>query len=178
VPLADLVDRTGHSAHLAVQHGREVVYVLEERAPGRPPLVTDVGVRLPAQLTASGRAILAALPAVQIRALFPDPAAFVLRTAVGPRSPSALRTLLVDVRRRGYAVEDGEVTAGFASLASPVLDHSGHPVAGVALTFPTAGLPAGARERVAVQVARTAATITRRIGGIPAPSSTPSPAPH
>ena len=63
--------------------------------------------RLPAQLTASGRAMLAALPPVQIRALYPDPAAFVLRTAVGPRSPSALRTLLVDVRRRGYAVEDG-----------------------------------------------------------------------
>lgn len=165
VPLAELVDRAGHSAHLAVQHGREVVYVLEERAPGRPPLVTDVGVRLPAQLTASGRAILAALPPVQIRALFPDPAAFVLRTAVGPRSPSALRSLLVDVRRRGYAIEDGEVTAGFASLASPVLDHSGHPVAGVALTFPTVAIPPGARERAAAQVARTAATITRRIGG-------------
>ena len=57
------------------------------------------------------------------------------------------------------------MTAGFASLASPVLDHSGHPVAGVALTFPTAAIPPGARERAAAQVARTAATITRRIGG-------------
>ena len=45
-PLATLVDRVGHSAHLAVLHGREVLYVLEERAPGRPPLITDVGVRL------------------------------------------------------------------------------------------------------------------------------------
>jgi DNA-binding IclR family transcriptional regulator len=165
VPLADLVDRAGHSAHLAVLHGREVVYVIEERAPGRPPLVTDVGVRLPAQLTASGRAMLAQLPAVQVRALFPDPAAFVLRTGIGPRSPSALRSLLVDVRRRGHAVEDGEVTAGFASIASPVLDHSGHPVAGVAVTFAAAALPIPARDRVAAQVARTAATITRRIGG-------------
>src|SRR5688500_15352651 len=52
VPLAALVDRVGQSAHLAVLHGREVIYVIEERAPGRPPLVTDVGVRLPAQLTA------------------------------------------------------------------------------------------------------------------------------
>ena len=60
------------SAHLAVLHGREVLYVVEERAPGRPSLVTDVGVRLPAQLTASGRAMLAALPAAQVRALFPD----------------------------------------------------------------------------------------------------------
>jgi DNA-binding IclR family transcriptional regulator len=165
VPLADLVDRIGHSAHLAVLHGREVVYVIEERAPRRPPLVTDVGVRLPAQLTASGRAMLARLPAAQVRALFPDPAAFVLRTGVGPRSPSALRALLVDVRRRGRADEDGEVTAGFASIASPVLDHSGHPVAGVAVTFPSAALPVAARDRVAERVARTAATITRRIGG-------------
>ncbi|MFN2561414.1 MAG: IclR family transcriptional regulator [Jatrophihabitans sp.] len=168
VPLADLVDRVGHSAHLAVLHGREVVYVIEERAPGRPPLVTDVGVRLPAQLTASGRAMLARLQPAQVRALFPDPAAFVLRTAAGPRSPSALRALLVDIRRRGHAFEDGEVTTGFASIASPVLDHSGHPVAGVAVTFPGAAVPSAARERVAAQVARTAATITRRIGGTPA----------
>jgi DNA-binding IclR family transcriptional regulator len=165
VPLADLVDRVGHSAHLAVLHGREVVYVIEERAPGRPPLVTDVGVRLPVQLTASGRAMLARLPPAQVRALFPDPAAFVLRTGIGPRSPSALRASLVDVRRRGHAVEDGEVTPGFASIASPVLDHAGHPVAGVAVTFPAVAVPVAARERVATQVARTAATITRRIGG-------------
>ena len=71
-PLAALVDRIGQSAHLAVPHGRDVLYVLEERAPGRRPLVTDVGVRLPAHLTASGRAIMAALPENQVRALYPD----------------------------------------------------------------------------------------------------------
>ena len=49
-----------------------MLYVIEERAPGRPPLVTEVGVRLPAHLTASGRAILAALPTAQVRALYPD----------------------------------------------------------------------------------------------------------
>src|SRR3954468_20497560 len=57
--LTDLVDRPAQRAHFAVLHGRDVRYVGEERAPGRPPLVTDVGVRLPAHLTASGRAILA-----------------------------------------------------------------------------------------------------------------------
>jgi DNA-binding IclR family transcriptional regulator len=54
-----------------VLHGREVLYVVEQRAPGRPPLVTDVGVRLPAQLTASGKAMLADLPGPHVRALFP-----------------------------------------------------------------------------------------------------------
>ncbi|MBC7762644.1 MAG: helix-turn-helix domain-containing protein, partial [Candidatus Saccharibacteria bacterium] len=45
--LSALVDRLGESAHLAVLHGRDVVYLIEERAPRRPHLVTDVGVRLP-----------------------------------------------------------------------------------------------------------------------------------
>ena len=93
-------------------HGREVLYVVEERAKGRPTLVTDVGVRLPAHLAASGRAMLAALPPAQVRALFPDRGAFVQRHGVGPASLSALRGLLVDVRARGYALEDGEVTPG------------------------------------------------------------------
>src|SRR3954453_20564689 len=80
--LAGLVDATGQSAHLAVLHGRDVLYVVEERAPGRPPLVTDVGVRLPAHLTASGRAILAGLSAAQMRALYPSREAFVDRTGL------------------------------------------------------------------------------------------------
>src|SRR6476469_10760402 len=104
--LTDLVDRTGQTAHLAVLHGRDVLYVVEERAPGRPPLVTDVGVRLPAHLTASGRAILAQLPAAQVRALFPDRTAFVQRHAGGPTSLPELRRLLTAVRAAGHAFED------------------------------------------------------------------------
>ena len=46
--LASLVDVIGESAHLAVLHGRDVLYIVEERAKNRPSLVTDVGVRLPA----------------------------------------------------------------------------------------------------------------------------------
>ncbi len=166
--LATLVDRVGQSAHLAVLHGRDVLYVLEERAPGRPPLVTDVGVRLPAHLTASGRAILAALPANQVRALYPDKSAFVDRHDRGPTSPSALRTLLTETRARGYASEDGEVTPGFASVASVVIDHNAQPIAGVAVTFPSAR--SGAADAVDVEafVAGThdaASTLTARLGG-------------
>jgi DNA-binding IclR family transcriptional regulator len=162
-PLAALVDRTGQSAHLAVLHGRDVLYVLEERAPGRPPLVTDVGVRLPAHLTASGRAILAGLSAAQVRALYPGAAAFVDRHGVGPRSLSTLRTVLTETRQRGYATEEGEVTPGLASVAAAVLDHNGHPVAGVAITFADGDPAVLARD-----VRRTSDALTRRIGGTPA----------
>lgn len=165
VPLATLVDRTGHNAHLAVLHGREVIYLIEERAPGRPPLVTDVGVRLPAQLTASGRAILAGLPASHVRALFPHPSSFVLRNERGPTSLSALRQLLVVTRRRGYADEDGEVTEGFSSVGVAVIDHTGHPVAAVAVTYPSERIEADTRPAIAVQVRRIAHELSHRIGG-------------
>lgn len=163
--LARLVDTLHQSAHLAVLHGREVLYVVEERAPGRPPLVTDVGVRLPAHLTASGRALLADLPASQVRALFPDAGAFVDRHGLGPRSLSALRRLLVDVRQRGYAVEDGEVTPGFASVAVSVPDHSGYPVAAVAVTFEHGALDDATRVRAAQHAERVAEHLSARIGG-------------
>ena len=74
--------------------GREVLYVVEQRAPGRPPLVTDVGVRLPAHLTGSGRAMLAHLRPAHVRVLFPDAGAFVSRHGTGPRQLSELRRLL------------------------------------------------------------------------------------
>ena len=163
VPLSELADATGHSSHLAVMHGREVLYILEEPAPGRAPLVTDVGVRLPAQLTASGRAMLAFLPAAAVRALFPGPGAFVLRHGAGPRSLRELRPLLTQTRQRGYATEHGEVTPGFSSVAVAVLEHGGHPVASVALTFPDAEVDSDCLSRLAVSVVRAAAEINRRI---------------
>jgi DNA-binding IclR family transcriptional regulator len=162
-PLAALVDRIGHSAHLAVPHGREVLYVLEERAPGQAPLVTDVGVRLPAHLTASGRAIMAAMPPSQVRALYPDRSAFVDRHGRGPASLNALRTVLSQTRQRGYAIEDGEVTPGFASVAAAVLDHNGTPLGGIATTYDSRSQPD--LDALVEAVSATALTVSRRIGG-------------
>jgi DNA-binding IclR family transcriptional regulator len=121
-------------------------------------------VRLPAHLTASGRAILMALPSSQVRALYPDRTAFVDRLGTGPTSLSGLRTVLSEARQRGYAVEDGEVSDGLASVAAPVLDHNQHPVAGVAVTYPAAAAPADLG-RLIDATRTTAATVTNRLGG-------------
>jgi DNA-binding IclR family transcriptional regulator len=164
-PLADLVDALHESGHFAVLHGRDVYYVLEERARRRPPLVSDVGVRLPAHLTASGRAMLAALPSAQVRALFPDMDAFASRGPGSVWNPARLTAVLTEVRRRGYATEDGDVTPGFSSIAVPVLDASRHPVAAVALTYETArGVDTA---DVVRRVTATADGLTRRLGGTP-----------
>lgn len=139
IPLAQLVDRVRESAHLAILHGRDVLYILEERAPHRPHLVTDVGVRLPAHLTASGRAILGALRPAQVRALYPDASAFTNRTGVGPTSPTQLKRILSATRQRGYATEDGEITPGFSSMATPIAASGVY--ASVAVTWETRKAP-------------------------------------
>ena len=162
--LVRLVDTTRQSAHLAVLSGREVLYLVEERAPGRPALVTDVDVRLPSHLTASGRAVLAGLPPAQVRALFPTAATFAVRTGTGPRSLRELRELLREVRARGYATEDGEVTPGLASVGRAAVDHTGRPVAGIAVTFRADEVPEAARPDLAVHVGRAAAELSRRLG--------------
>lgn len=133
LPIARLVDALGLSAHLAVLLGSDVVYLVEERAAGKARLVTDVGVRLPAHLTATGRAILAGLPKPQLRALYPSRESLVRRTDAGPRSLGDLRTLLAATRRRGWAEEDSEVTEGFASVAVPLRSPSN--LAAVAVTW-------------------------------------------
>lgn len=183
--LAGLVDRLGESGHLSVLHGRDVLYINEERAPRRPRLVTDVGIRLPAHLTASGRAMLATLPPAQLRALYPDASAFVERATRepalpgegntaptldraaerAPRSYGELKSLLQRVRERGYATEDGEVTADFASLAVSVRDHAGWPAAGLAITFPRESIPATDWPEVAAKISEVAVELARRIRG-------------
>ena len=129
-----LADTVGENAHLAVLHGRDVVYVVEGRAQGRPSLITDVGVRLPAHLTASGRSMLAEMSREQVLALFPDDAALTQR-GDARLSRRELREVLRLTRERGFAVENGEITAGFESVSVPVLDRTGWPLAAVALTF-------------------------------------------
>ncbi|MFT4258007.1 IclR family transcriptional regulator [Microbacterium sp.] len=158
--VAALSDRLGESAHLAVMSGGDVLYIVEERAPRRPALITDVGVRLPAHLTASGRAMLASLPREQVRALYPDASAFPDRTGLGPRTPGELRELLREVRARGYATEDSEVADGLRSVGVAVHDHVGWPIAAVAVTWAADALDAAG---LADAVRATARTLEARL---------------
>ena len=93
-------------------------------------LVTDIGVRLPAHLTASGRSILAHLPAAQVRALFPSARELRRPHRGGPGTLPELRRVLAAERQQGWAEEIGLVTDGLQSVAACAFDHSGRPVCG------------------------------------------------
>ncbi|EID52744.1 IclR family transcriptional regulator [Saccharomonospora xinjiangensis] len=167
--LRELTARVELTAHLGVLHGAETLYLVREQPKWPLGLVTEIGVRLPAHLPASGRAILAHLPSPQVRALFPRAGSFVRRTGRGPSDLPGLRRLLAAQRRRGWAVEDGYVTEGFASVAAPVFGPTGTPIAAVSVTF----RHECDREREcgqdwpeqAAEVRASAAELTARVGG-------------
>ena len=160
-----IVDIAPAVAHLGVLHGRETLY-LATQAPPRASVTTvaEVGVRLPASLTASGRAILAQLPASQVRALFPDRVAFVDRTGRGPTSPTALGRLLASERRQGWSQEDGFIVEGYASVAVAAIDRSGRPAASIGLTFRADRVDTHLRGELARHAGRAARELSRRMG--------------
>ena len=165
--LHQLTESTGATAHLGILHGADILYLLKEQPPHAPSLITGVGVRLPAHLTASGRSILARLPRAQVRALYPDAASFTSRTGRGPATTAQLRLVLGEERRQGWSIEDGQVTEGFMSVAAAASDHNGHPAAAISLTVPSAR-PVTPRA-LAGRVRDAAAELTRRLNGRASP---------
>lgn len=126
--MAQIAQLAGGSAHLSRLAGSEIVYLQEMRAPTAISLVTEVGVRLSALRTASGRAMLAYLPETELRAVF---------DASGEQQRYRdLKQRIETVRERGWASESEEVSRGQESLAVGVVDHVGRPAAALAVTFP------------------------------------------
>lgn len=167
--LSQLVRKVKQTAHLSVLHGRDVLYVLEERAPNRPPLVTDEGVTLPSHLTASGRVILAGLPDQQVRALFPTGSSFSTLQGTGPDSLPKLRQLLAEVREKGYGFVDDDITPGVSSIAACIVDREQRPIAALAVTYYTSKIGRAANqlshEELVQAVQHSASQIQTRLVG-------------
>ena len=81
-----------------------------------------------------------------------------------PRSTLDRSSAASDVYKR-QAVESGTVTEGLASVAVAVVDHTDHPVAAVAVTYPSDVVDTAGRDRLVEQVRRVAAALTARLRG-------------
>ena len=79
--------------------------------------------------------------------------------------PEQLDGLPDDFRAEHPADEDGLVTPGLASVGLPVLDHTGHPLAAVSVTYVGAGVDATAESRLVDAVRRATEALSRRLGG-------------
>jgi DNA-binding IclR family transcriptional regulator len=152
-------------AQLGILQGTELLYLVRE-LPHRPvTLVTEVGVRLPAHLTASGRAILAGFETAQVRATFANNKSFVDRTGLGPKNLRELTALLREESAAGFSAEDGFITQGYSSIAVAAKNHLGMPVAAIALTFRSEDVDSGLQAELAGALKVAGAELSKRLGG-------------
>ncbi|MEY3277994.1 MAG: hypothetical protein RLZZ426_480 [Actinomycetota bacterium] len=151
-------------AHLGVLQGSETLYLLKALPKRNVPVLIEVGVRLPAALTASGRAMLSALPLAQVKAQLSQKSAFVDRTGRGPRTWNELQAELKIDQQRGYAIEDGFIAEEMSSIGVAVVDHLKHPVASIGLTYATDEVTKPQREALAQSARGCARLLSRRLG--------------
>ncbi|MGH9103597.1 MAG: IclR family transcriptional regulator [Acidimicrobiales bacterium] len=97
---------------LSMLDGRNVLYLAERRGSRPLGLRHQVGMRLPATCTASGKAALSTLPDARVKEIFPDDAALSSLTGASISTVDRLMGELAATRERGYAIDDEETVQG------------------------------------------------------------------
>lgn len=149
---------------LSVLDDADIVYVAC-REGGRPfGLHLRIGMRLPANCTASGKALLATLDDARVDALARAGQLYGL-TERSIVDPARLREELALVRRRGYAVDTEETRRGIVCFGAPVFRGAGTAaVAAVGISMPKLALDAELRATTIRTVREVAAALSRRLG--------------
>ena len=133
--LALLSAESHETATLSIRNGDARMYV-EQVVPNREVrMEVAIGVPYPLHAGSSSKAFLAFLTEEEV-------ASYVARNHLQPMTEgtitddAALRAELEEIRRRGFATSRGERMAGAASVAAPVFDQSGRPIAALSVSGP------------------------------------------
>ena len=115
---------------------------------------------------AGSKAILAHQPASFVDDLLAAP--LVRYTENTITDPDALRRELTQIRRRGFAFSESEVTPGTRAVGAAVLDVDGRAVAGIAVTAPAFRMSDDAIPEVARLLTAATQQLSRELGFVPA----------
>lgn len=162
--LEALSQACGETVNLTRLAGTDVVFIA--RFPSRHSVSVDlhIGSRLPAYCTAPGRAILSRLPDDEAKRLIAasDRKALTPNTVTDPRR---LWSLLLEARKRGFALNNQESQIGDVSIGAPLLDRGGRVVGAINIAAPSPRLSiTRLQQRHGPDLMQTAADISRGLG--------------
>jgi IclR family acetate operon transcriptional repressor len=157
-----LRERTGETITVQVPVGTDRVCVYELEGIHEIRRRVGVGRRVPLHAGASGRAILAFIPADRM----PPAAASRLDrlTSHTVTDARALRELLAETRRSGLAWSAGETVDGVASIATPVFGASGEVAGSIAVSGPSGRWTHEAMAACAPELLAAGLELSRGIG--------------
>jgi DNA-binding IclR family transcriptional regulator len=152
--LQRLCDEIRFPVNLVVRDGRSIVYVAKVTPPTPFASAVRVGTRLPAHATVLGRILLEDLTLPELRALYPEEHLEEFSHST-PKTVLELFDMVERDRARGYVLGEGFFEASISTIAAPVRDETGHIVAALGATIPSAHIDP---DRIDSLVARVRAT--------------------
>jgi IclR family transcriptional regulator, acetate operon repressor len=158
-----LARRLGETVNVAVLHDRAAITISQGFGPSSTVAVQNrVGQRTPLHATASGRVLLAHVPAADRAGLLDKP----LRryTPHTTTSPAALDDELDRVRHDGYATSFEQLELGLHAVAVPVADPRGEVVAAISASGPSYRLTRRRAEEIVPELAVAAAELSAQLG--------------
>jgi DNA-binding IclR family transcriptional regulator len=158
----NLRDVTGETVTAQVRVGREQIVVVEAEGTHELRRRVGVGRRMLLHAGASGRAILAHLPAREIEAYLAEPL-----EQVGPRTQTdaaALSALLAEVRANGYAASEQESVIGVAAISVPVFRADGSVSGSLSISGPDVRMGADVRTRLIPLLQGAGRSLSRAMG--------------
>lgn len=162
--MTELLSQTGMAVQLGILRGTEVIYLEKLHGTRAVTVATVVGGRAPATCTALGKALLAHLPADELRKVISgslDEHGLNALTRFSIRQPGRVVDQLREIRAGGIAREREEAQVGVISVAAPVLV-DGKAVAALSISSP---IGAATAEAYAPAVQRAAHAIARGLTG-------------
>lgn len=158
--LEDLARKTEETIKLAVLEAHDVVYLDGIESPQSVRAYVPVGGRAPAHVSATGKAILAFLPAERLARLG-------AAAPHAPRSVAAAEAFARDlgqIRRRGFAVNRGEWDPQVGAVAAPVFGGRGDVLGSLGIILPASRLTAAKTVQMGAWAVEAAAAVSARLG--------------
>ncbi len=166
--LLKLSSAMNETATLSIRTGNRRVYVDQVTPHREVKMTVMLGRSYPLHAGSSSKALLAFLDDTALDSYLGQPLdALTDRTIT---DPAMLRNELATIRERGYASSDGERQLGAGSVAAPILDRHGDPVASMSICGPAERLCAARADAAQLLTAETA-LLSERMGYVAAPSS-------
>jgi IclR family KDG regulon transcriptional repressor len=154
---------SGETANLVFLDRDRAVYVDQVVTDNIIRGVPAVGAPLGLHCTASGKALLSALPAAPLEEILGEMQLYRL-TEKTITNPAALRREIEQARERGYALDDEETELGGRCVAAPIFGKEGAVVAAVSVMGPNNRVNPETFPRLCSLVRETAAEISRALG--------------
>ncbi len=160
--LRELSDKTGETATLSILSDWHRVYIDQVTPDREVKMTVALGRPFPLYAGSSSKSLLAFLPETEIDDYLEHTDLRPL-TDLTITETDRLRAELAEIRARGFALSLGERQSGAGSVAAPILDHTGHPVAAMSLCGPVERFR-GETKRAAGLIVEASRRLSRQMG--------------